>query len=984
MKIKLFVLCLVAILTITLLGPSAQSQLAVDVVKNVQSMSMFKATKFSEHLRMVRDEDITRILENERILLPGMSALQKQSAVQEFKKQFIERNPTTPNRTKYKALLANERNGTLAQLSAADAPDTSIKSLVVPVEFNPADDTFLDDCGTEVTFSGPLHNEIAPPGPRDNNTVYFSNTTPELYNKLYFGVGPTAGVIIHHPNLGNVDLRAYTMANYYLEQSEGRFQPTGEIYPKWLQASRSEAWYGTDGCVGGSHNVRAGDLVHEVIDGINADDSSFAWQNFDGDGDGVVDNFTVIHAGQGQEAGGGAQGDYSIWSHASSIDWPTGHLVCTAGSAGCPDRDIYVSSYSMDPENIDIGVIAEEFGHAAFGLPDLYTTDADASIADWAIMEAGSWNGKLAGMQPAPFPLWFRYLLGWADPVVYNYDSAAAQVKVGQLSLRPRNTESGIRINLPDKEKVVPNPLNTGNALWSTVADETENTVSRDFDLTAATAPITFSFNSYWSIEEDWDYGYVEVSTDGGTTWDSSLQEMNGYTTTYDPNSQNQGWGLTGENSDRLSYDLSAYAGQNVTVRLRYWTDAAAQWDGWWADDVSLTDNTGTLFSDDFEAGAGNWNTDSWTLTPYSQFYKRYYLAEWRNMSGFDQGLKYPYQTVYNDENNWQVDRAPYTVPGMVLYFRDASYDLDYTLLDSIWDSPSYGPKHGLIVVDSHFDPYTWNDTTYSSTGQKVRLNDRLQAGNAAFTLQKTQGFKLRLGYDPNTGAWVNPPQEIKTFAPQPAVSQFHDSLGYYPGMWYRSSARQLKFWDAAASAVVPAWDNYTTKLTYDDNTPYYARYGWNPYGDSVMGSGNPGDEGVQYGLHLAVVDKAANGSWGVIKLWNSESLFDMQSVVSVDEAKAGDYLTFKLKVINNTPLAQSFQVSNRMPNDSKFVSGQFYVNKTNSIEWKGTVKPYGSTTLTFRVMILKGTTPGTFIENEAWLTDGALGAYTYSYATVK
>ena len=60
------------------------------------------------------------------------------------------------------------------------------------------------------------------------------------------------------------------------------------------------------------------------------------------------------------------------------------------------------------------GVIAEEFGHAAFGLPDIYTTDAQGSPSNWAIMEAGSWNGKLGGMQPAPFPLFFRYLVGWA------------------------------------------------------------------------------------------------------------------------------------------------------------------------------------------------------------------------------------------------------------------------------------------------------------------------------------------------------------------------------------------------------------------------------------------------------------------------------------------------------------------------------------------------------------------------------------------
>ena len=117
-------------------------------------------------------------------------------------------------------------------------------SLAVPVEF-PNSDTF-DWCGTPVTTEGPLHNQIPAPGPRDNNTIWYEDATPALYNELYFGVGPNAGVIVHHPNLGTVDLRGNTMANYYLEQSEGKFVPKGLIYPKWLQAAHSEGWYGAD------------------------------------------------------------------------------------------------------------------------------------------------------------------------------------------------------------------------------------------------------------------------------------------------------------------------------------------------------------------------------------------------------------------------------------------------------------------------------------------------------------------------------------------------------------------------------------------------------------------------------------------------------------------------------------------------------------------------------------------------------------------
>ena len=172
----------------------------------------------------------------------------------------------------------------------------------------------------------------------------------------------------------------------------------------------------------------------------------------------------------------------------------------------------------MDPENIDVGVIAEEFGHAAFGLPDIYTTDAQASPSNWAIFEAGSWNGILGGMQPAPFPLVFRYMVGWAKPVEMDYTTMPRTVKVGQLSLRPKNTEQGIKINLPDTVIDTPNRAGTGKAWWSDRADLADFYLAHDFDLAGTTAPV-FSFASFWSFEADYDYGYFEVSEDGGATW---------------------------------------------------------------------------------------------------------------------------------------------------------------------------------------------------------------------------------------------------------------------------------------------------------------------------------------------------------------------------------------------------------------------------------------------------------------------------------
>ena len=59
----------------------------------------------------------------------------------------------------------------------------------------------------QTTQTGPLHDAIGPPGPRDNVTVYYADATPALYEELFFGMGPEAGIVVQHPNLGTVDLR---------------------------------------------------------------------------------------------------------------------------------------------------------------------------------------------------------------------------------------------------------------------------------------------------------------------------------------------------------------------------------------------------------------------------------------------------------------------------------------------------------------------------------------------------------------------------------------------------------------------------------------------------------------------------------------------------------------------------------------------------------------------------------------------------------
>ncbi len=91
-------------------------------------------------------------------------------------------------------------------------------------------------------------------------------------------------------------------------------------------------------------------------------------------------------------------------------------------------------------------------------------------------------------------------------------------------------------------------------------------------DLSAAAAPV-LSFQSDFNDYGGSDDGYVDVSTDGGTTWTNLLH--------YD--------GVDVRGPRRVQLDLAAYAGQpSVIIRFHY---VAPGWDWYWqVDDVQIAD----------------------------------------------------------------------------------------------------------------------------------------------------------------------------------------------------------------------------------------------------------------------------------------------------------------------------------------------------------------------------------------------------------
>jgi len=146
-------------------------------------------------------------------------------------------------------------------------------------------------------------------------------------------------------------------------------------------------------------------------------------------------------------------------------------------------------------------------------------------------------------------------------------------------------------------------PATSGSYAWFVPSTNNENDqvlLLLDPVVVSAAKPI-MRFKHRYFTESGIDGGIVQISTDGGTTWErpESYIFKNGYrgriyyTAFATPNVQ-AFWGSSNGFVDTY-YDLSAYSGQEIFIRFRFSTDAQAANDpeqgiGWYVDDFEVMD----------------------------------------------------------------------------------------------------------------------------------------------------------------------------------------------------------------------------------------------------------------------------------------------------------------------------------------------------------------------------------------------------------
>jgi immune inhibitor A len=570
--------------------------------------------------------------------------------------------------------------------------------------------TVLGQFGDQVSSTyggtvGPQRNQIPQPDRSvDNTTIWTRDFTQSYFQNMLFN--DTAG--------------ANSMRNFYKEQSSNRYTVNGQV-EDWVQIPYNEAYYGSDYCgdivcartwlfvrdtvnAWYSAQLAAGKTPQQINDYLAQYDK---WDRYDYDGDGnfnepdgYIDHFQAIHAGDGEETGGGAQGSDAIWSHRwyafyNNIGF-AGPDFNKYGGVKIGNSNLWIGDYTVEPENGGVGVFSHEFGHD-LGLPDLYDTSgntggAENSTGFWTLYSQGSYGNDGTvdlGTKPIHMSAYEKIYLGWSNYQVVNYGQKAS-VKLGPAETNTKQAQQLVVI-LPNKnvDFNVGSPFEGSNFYYSGSGNDVDNSMTRSVTLPAGTVSLTAKVN--YDIELDWDYAYLTVN---GIPVATSLS------TNTSPNGQNFGNGITGSSGGNwvdLTADLSAYAGQTVTLGFRYWTDAATTYKGILVDNIAITG----LTMDGAETDPG------WTYTGFvrttgttTMSFFNAYFTEYRQYYGYDASLKTgPYNFGFLDNaslQNW-VERFPYQA-GLLVWYYDTSF-----ADNNIGDNCLAGRCGGLFLpVDSH------------------------------------------------------------------------------------------------------------------------------------------------------------------------------------------------------------------------------------------------------------------------------------------
>ncbi|QFU77830.1 peptidase [Halioglobus maricola] len=455
-----------------------------------------------------------------------------------------------------------------------------------------------------------------------------------------------------------------------------------------------------------------------------------------------------------------------IWPHRFALQYNLDSGPSVGGKTNARGgidlgNGLWVLDYNIQSEYTEVSTFIHEFGHS-LGLPDVYARVTNNSTAGWDVMSAS------ASPVPQEMSAWSRMVLGWMKPCVIRPEAYGGDDKgsvylktMNDWSGKPGSAGSeacdSAMVILPPKYRDIElGPLTGANgnqAAYSGQGNDMNRSLVRKFDLTGADAdsPLHLSMDLWFEIEAEWDYLYVEVAKSGGAFERIMPMDKDGINDKQSVMPSKKGHegagsvpGFTGLSGDldgdnkvetaagcdptaerrnaedsigdasidpcsvaqwvSATFDLEAWRGEQVSLRITYFTDMAAVENGALVDNVAFP---AVGFSDDFEGAEidAGWISKGFTLSSgsHSLTVPHFYVLEYRDpyasfdkVKNYDAGISHPGFSFFPDEKGEMVAFSANYRPGVVMWYYNGEY---------MWsqnDPAEFGPGKGyLLVVDS-------------------------------------------------------------------------------------------------------------------------------------------------------------------------------------------------------------------------------------------------------------------------------------------
>ncbi|CEG11647.1 exported hypothetical protein [groundwater metagenome] len=268
-----------------------------------------------------------------------------------------------------------------------------------------------------------------------------------------------------------------------------------------------------------------------------------------------------------------------------------------------------------------------------------------------------------------------------------------------------------VKINMTSKSSAFYSGIGTDGNFY-----DSNMTIKFPINLSNATHA-NLTFLTQYDIEPGWDFAYIEISNDSGNSW----KQLKGkYTSLYsNPGVYARGWinnsfAYTGNSFIMLeeNIDISDYTGGEILLRFRYTCDKYEFKEGFYADNISVIADSGTIFFDDAE------NDEKWNMSGFwvvnNSFSYLYNITDkkgYYEITGIENNtnIHSELMSLYVDVDN---DKQKDTMHDF-LWNGNETYNLNWANYDTSYKHEESNIYYHVNKIHDYFSKFNFSELNY-------------------------------------------------------------------------------------------------------------------------------------------------------------------------------------------------------------------------------------------------------------------------------